>query len=65
MRIANQVLGGTARAIAPTACAARCRRKAGEGEISPVPSRAILAHPGKQFLPTRTASRPMQALAGA
>ena len=37
----------------------------GEAEISTVPSRAILAHPGKEFLPMTAAFQCMQPIAGA
>jgi hypothetical protein len=61
----NWVFRRAALAIERAACALRFRGKTGEAEISTVPPRAFLAHPGKEFLPMMAALPPTQPTAGA
>jgi hypothetical protein len=61
----NRVFRRTALAIERAACTLRFRGKTGEAEISTASSRAILAHPGKEFLPMMAALPPTQPTAGA
>jgi len=61
----NRVFRRAALAIERAACALRFRGKTSEAEISTVSPRAILAHPGKEFLPMTAALRRTQPAAGA
>ena len=61
----NRVLRRAALASERGACALRFLGKTGEAKISTAPSRAILAHPGKEFLPMTAALRRTPPIAGA
>jgi len=61
----NRVPRRAAAAIERATRALRFRGKTGGAEISTAPSRAILAHPGKEFLPMTAALRRTQPIAGA